>query len=58
MSRLMTCTARTRTVTACERVYLTDRKLNGYVPHVGDTVDITYSRNGKPTGIQVLETTD
>ena len=33
--------------TACERVYLTDSKLNGYAPHVGDTVNITYNRNGK-----------
>lgn len=41
--------------TACERVYLTDRKLNGYAPHVGDTVDITYTRQGKPAAIQLLE---
>ena len=44
--------------TACERVYLTDSKLNGYAPHVGDTVNITYNRNGKPAAIQVLETAD
>lgn len=44
--------------TACERLYLTDSKLNGYVPHVGDTVDITYNRQGKPAAIQLLEATD
>ena len=44
--------------TACERVYLTDSKLNGYAPHVGDTVNITYNRNGKPAAIPVLETAD
>lgn len=44
--------------TACERVYLTDSKLGGYTPHVGDTVDITYTRTGKPAAIQLLETAD
>lgn len=41
---------------ACERVYLTDRKLDGYKPHVGDTVEIMYNRQGKPAAIHVLET--
>ena len=33
--------------TACERVYLTDSKLNGYAPHVGDTVNLQPQRQAR-----------
>lgn len=38
---------------ACDRIYLTDDKLakSGYVPKVGDEVNVTYNRYGKPAAI-------
>ena len=37
--------------TACERVFLTDAKMGGYEPMVGDEVRIEYNRYGKPASI-------
>lgn len=39
--------------TGCEQIYMTDQKLAmcGYAPHVGDTVEVSYNRFGKPVSI-------
>lgn len=38
---------------ACDRLYLTDDKLAkcGYTPSVGDEVNVTYNKYGKPAAI-------
>lgn len=32
---------------ACERVFLTKKKLDGYVPEIGDEIELVYNRYGK-----------
>lgn len=39
---------------ACERVFISDRKLGGYVPALDDNVNIYYNRYGKPETISKL----
>lgn len=38
---------------ACERLYLTDNRLAqcGYTPRLGDEINISYNRYGKPAAI-------
>ena len=38
---------------ACERYYMTDAKLarSGYKPHVGDEVNVSFNRFGKPRSL-------
>jgi hypothetical protein len=42
---------------ACERYYMTDAKLarSGYKPHVGDEVNVSFNRFGKPDIITVIK---
>lgn len=42
---------------ACERYYMTDAKLakSGYTPHVGDEVNVSFNRFGKPDIITVIK---
>ena len=42
----------------CEKLYLTDKKLDGYTLHVGDVVDIMYTRQGKPATIRLVKKAD
>lgn len=39
------------TGTACERTFVSDGKLNGYVPVIGDEIIINYNRFGKPQSV-------
>lgn len=39
---------------ACERVFLSDNKLSGYIPVIGDEVEVSYNRFGKPQRITRL----
>lgn len=39
------------TGTACERTFVSDGKLNGYVPELGDEIIINYNRFGKPQSV-------
>lgn len=36
---------------AVDRAFLSDKKLNGYVPVIGDEIIINYNRFGKPQAI-------
>ena len=36
---------------ACERIFLSDAKMGGYEPVIGDKIVITYNRYGKPASI-------
>lgn len=38
----------------CEAVYLNSDKLAGYRPQIGDQIEVTYNRYGKPAGVKVL----
>lgn len=40
---------------ACERLYISDKRLNdcGYVPCVGDEVEVMYNRFGKVASIKI-----
>lgn len=38
----------------CESVYINDSKLAGYVPSIGDEVEVTYNRFGKVQGIKLI----
>lgn len=42
---------------ACERYYMTDAKLakSGYTPHVGDEVNVSFNRYGKPESIILVK---
>lgn len=42
---------------SCERVYITDQRLNdcGYVPKLGDEVALEYNRWGKCSGIRLAK---
>lgn len=39
------------TGTACERTFVSESKLNGYVPVLDDEIIINYNRFGKPQGV-------
>lgn len=39
------------TGTACERVFVSTPKLNGYLPVIGDNITVNYNRFGKPQSI-------
>lgn len=36
------------TGTACEKVFVSNAKLEGYVPVLGDEIEVYYNRFGKP----------
>lgn len=40
----------------CDRLFVTDEKLaqSGYIPSVGDTINVLYNKYGKPAGIQLM----
>lgn len=40
---------------ACERLFLTAEKMDGYTPAVGDLVDVHYNRFGKPQAINLIK---
>lgn len=42
------------TGTACERVFVSVLKLNGYVPCLGDELKINYNRWGKVQDLELL----
>lgn len=39
------------TGTSCERVFVSQGKLDGYVPVLGDEIEVYYNRFGKPQRI-------
>lgn len=39
---------------ATDRVYVSNSKLNGYVPVLGDEIKINFNRWGKPQDVEVL----
>lgn len=39
---------------AVERAFLSDRKLHGYVPRVGDQLDLIYNRFGKVESLRIV----
>ena len=39
---------------SCERVFLSMKKLDGYVPELGDQVRVVYNRYGKVTHVELL----
>lgn len=39
---------------ATERVFLSDKKMGGYVPRVGDQLEIIYNRYGKVSELRQL----
>lgn len=39
---------------AAERVFLSERKMNGYVPRLGDQLEIIYNRYGKVSELRQL----
>lgn len=39
---------------ATERVFLSDAKLDGYNPSVGDEIKVYYNRYGKPDSLELL----
>ena len=47
VSIYMTEERKNTTGLACERVYVTDKKLNGYKPVIGDDLYIAYNKYGK-----------
>lgn len=40
---------------ACERIFLTEDKLNGFLPSIGDDIIVTYNKFGKPTAIELAD---
>lgn len=39
---------------ACESVYLSNAKLNGYDAYLGDEVEVLYNKFGKASGIRLV----
>lgn len=39
---------------AVEHVFVSDRKLNGYHPQLGDEIRLIYNRYGKVDGVELL----
>lgn len=37
-----------------DRVFLSDKKMNGYIPRVGDQLEVVYNRYGKVSELRLL----
>lgn len=37
-----------------DRVFLSDRKLDGYIPRVGDQLEVIYNRYGKVSELRMI----
>lgn len=40
---------------ACERVYVSNEKIGGYIPVIGDEIRINYNRWGKPQEVILVQ---
>lgn len=38
---------------ACDRLSVTSRSLNGYVPHLGDRINVFYNKYGKISSVSL-----
>lgn len=52
----LTYTSKSTEGLACESCYLSNEKLNGYVPYLDEEIEVLYNKFGKASGIRLIST--